>query len=348
MYKVPLIALAILLSGVAGYFISSADKNDQRGRPGLVIESTARSTVPEARAVAGLSAPLPAVRTSPIGNRLVIGRISTNIEKYRPRLQAMASYLSIEMAGQGITGVDIRLVGTLEEMRELFRAGEVDMVSETAFGAIELERDGLSEMLLREWKGGVPEYTSVIFVRRDSGIDSLDDLVGQSIAFEDRSSTSAYLVPRSLLARAGYNMVELTDPRTSSAPRDGIGFAFADEGDGGGGGAVGMVLSGTTAAGAMSNLDWTEAEDFSEADRRNLVIIHVSDPIIRSVMLVRTSLDPAIKARLAGVLERMHETEMGQETLDQYSGVARFDRMEGNALVTLMNARFMYETSGTF
>ena len=108
------------------------------------------------------------------------------------------------------------------------------------------------------------------------------------------------------------------------------------------------VLSGEAAAGAMSNLDWSEAEDFTEADRRNLIIIHVSDPIIRSVMLVRSSLDPTIKARLAAILERMHETEAGLDTLEQYSKVARFDRMEGDALVTLMNARFMYETSGTF
>ncbi len=282
-----------------------------------------------------------------MGNRLVIGRISTNVSKYLPRLQAMANYLSLEFAGQGFSGVDIRLVDTLEEMTELFRRGEVDLVSETAFGAIELERDGLAEMMLREWKGGVSSYTSIIFVRRDSGIDSLGDLVGRSIAFEERSSTSAYLVPRSLLARAGYNMVELTDP-VASPPAGSIGFSFSDVGDGGGGGAVGMVLRGTAAAGAMSNADWSEAEDFSEADRRNLVIIHVSDPIIRSLMLVRSSLDPAVKARLAAILERMHETETGRDTLEQYSGVARYDRMEGDALVTLMNARFMYETSGTF
>lgn len=142
-------------------------------------------------------------------------------------------------------------------------------------------------------------------------------------------------------------MVELADP-VASPPGDSIGFTFADGGDGGGGGAVSMVLRGIAAAGAMSNLDWAEAEDFSEADRRDLAIILVSDPIIRSVMLVRSSLDPAVKTRLATILERMHETEMGQETLEQYSGVARYDRMEGDALVTLMNARFMYETSGSF
>jgi len=202
-------------------------------------------------------------------------------------------------------------------------------------------------MMLREWKGGVPAYTSIIFVRRDSGIDDLGDLVGRSIAFEERSSTSAYLVPRSLLARAGYRMVELGNPGVRP-PVDSIGFSFADESDGGGGSAVRMVLDGTAAAGAMSNLDWQEAEDFSEEDKRNLSIIQVSDPLIRSVLLVRSSLDPAVKARLEQIFLEMHETAAGQDTLEQYSGVARYDRMEGEALVTLMNARFMYETSGTF
>ena len=347
MYKIPLAVLAALLTGVAFFFYFSDDDGSQPVRRGVVLESTPPSASSEARPVAALSTPLPAVRSTSSGNRLVLGRISSNVPKYLPRLQAMANYLSIELAGQGFSGVEIRMVDTLDEMTQLFLAGEVDLVSETAFGAIELERDGLAEMMLREWKGGVPAYTSIIFVRRDSGIDDLGDLVGRSIAFEERSSTSAYLVPRSLLARAGYSMVELTDPR-ARPPSDSIGFSFADDTDGGGGSAVRMVLDGTAAAGAMSNLDWQEAEDFSEEDKRNLSIIHVSDPLIRSVLLVRSTLDPAIKARLEQIFLRMHETEAGQETLDQYSGVARYDRMEGEAIVTLMNARFMYETSGTF
>lgn len=125
----------------------------------------------------------------------------------------MADYLSAELAGYGIAGVDIRLTDTLEEMRELFRTGEVDLVSETAFGAIELERDGLAQMLLREWKSGVAAYSTVIFARRDSGIAGINDLVGRSLAFEDRGSTSGYLVPRAYLARAGYDLVELDNPR---------------------------------------------------------------------------------------------------------------------------------------
>ena len=342
-----LAVLAVLASGIALFLNFAGDEDGRSGRHGLVLESASPPSVPQSRAVASVSAPLPLVRSTPLGNRLVIGRISTNVRKYGPRLQAMANYLSIELARQGISGVDIRLADTVEEMAELFRTGEVDLVSETAFGAIALERGDLSEMMLREWKSGVASYTSVIFVRRDSGIDSLDDLVGRSIAFEDRGSTSAYLVPRSLLARAGYNLVELADP-VASPPGGSIGFTFADAEDGGGGSAVSMVMRGITAAGAMSNLDWASTEDFSDADRRNLEIIHVSDQIIRSILLVRSSLDPAVKARLAEILVRMHETEAGRETLEQYSSVARYDRIEGDAIDTLMNARFMYETFGSF
>ena len=348
MIKILAAVLAVLGTAAALMIYVNTDEDNESGRRGLVYESTAPESSPsatETTSVASALAPLPLVRSTEAGNRLVIGRISTDVQKYIPRLQAMADYLSSELADQGITGVDIRLVDTLEEMRELFRRGEVDLVSETAFGAIELERDGLTEMLLREWKSGVPEYSTVIFARRDSGIGSLDDLIGRNFVFEDRGSTSGYLVPRAYLARAGYDLVQIQNLRVSP-PAGSIGFAFAD--DGGGDNAVSQVVRGMADVGAASNLDWEDEEEVSRADRSNLVVVHETDPIIRSIMLVRSSLDPVVKERLATLLERMHETAAGRETLRQYSKVARFDRIEGDALVTLLNARFMYETFRSF
>lgn len=46
-------------------------------------------------------------------------------------------------------------------------------------------------------------YYSVIVTRADSGLNSLEDLEGQTLAFADPNSTSGYLVPRSELTRAG-------------------------------------------------------------------------------------------------------------------------------------------------
>lgn len=364
MLRVFLAALVILVGGTVLVVNYYSEDTARPGRAGVVLDSGRRSAVVAERdtrpalpapvvaerdasasvpAVASVATPLPVVPSMRTSNRLVIGRISTNVRKHWPRLEAMANYLAAELADQGIAGIDVRLVDTLEEMQELFRSGEIDLVSETAFGAIELAQDGLAEMLLREWKSGVSAYSTVLFARRDSGIDSLDDLVGRSFVFEDRGSTSGYLVPRAFMAQAGYDLVELDDP-LASPPAGSVGYAFAeDEED-----VVSRVVRGFADVGAISNLDWADEDEVSEADKLDLVIVHETDPIIRSIMLVRSGLDQDIKTRLATVLERMHESEAGLETLREYWKVARFDRIEGAALDSLLTARVMHETFRSF
>lgn len=358
--KSTIFAVIAVTLGVAGLFYVMTADDDRPRRQGLVIESSNRTVTPipsaaPARAPAAVSpadpapavsvavAPVPAAPALRADNRIVIGRISTNVRKHWPRLEAMANYLSAELADVGIAGVDVRMVDTTEEMRELLRSGEIDLLSETAFSAIELTQDNTAEMLLREWKSGVSEYHTVIFARRDSGIASLADLIGRSFVFEDRGSTSAYLVPRAHMVRSGFNMVELDNP-LDRPPQGAIGFAFAeDEGT-----VVSRVRRGFADAGAISNLDWSDEDEVSEDDRRELVVVHETDPVIRSILLVRSTLDPAVKDRLAQVLMQMHETEAGLETLREYWKVARFDRLEGAALESLLNARVMHQTSQSF
>ena len=274
---------------------------------------------------------------------MVIGRIFNEARKHWPRLEARANYLATELAAVGVAGVDIKMVDTLEEMRELFRTGQADLVSETAFGAIELTWDGSAEMLMREWKSGVASYHTVIFARRDSGIHGLEDLVGRNFVFEDRSSTSAYLMPRAAMAQPGFDLVELDDP-LARPPQGSIGFAFADDE----GTVVSRVRRGFADAGAISNLDWADEDEISKVEKRDLVAIYETDPIIRSIVLVRSTLDPAVKARLATVLEHMHESEAGMETLREYWKVAQFDRIEGPALEGLLRARALHETFRSF
>lgn len=57
--------------------------------------------------------------------------------------------------------------------------------------------------ILGELYNGKPYYTSRIFVRKDSGIKSLDDLRGKSIAFVDPISSSGYLYPLNLFKQKG-------------------------------------------------------------------------------------------------------------------------------------------------
>ncbi len=54
---------------------------------------------------------------------------------------------------------------------------------------------------------GRPDYRCAIIVRADSGIDSMDDLKGQTVAFGDIGSTSNMLCPMQLMADYGVDPI---------------------------------------------------------------------------------------------------------------------------------------------
>jgi phosphonate transport system substrate-binding protein len=67
-------------------------------------------------------------------------------------------------------------------------------------------------LVLRRWQRGKAEYQSLIFAKKDSGINSLQDLRGKVIAFEDPESTSGHFLPRFFLVKRGFKMVETNRP----------------------------------------------------------------------------------------------------------------------------------------
>lgn len=268
------------------------------------------------------------------GNRLVLGRISQEPRKHYARLQAMADYLSLQLAGAGVSGVDVILAATPGEMRDMIRDGKVDLLSETPFVAFEYERDGLVTLLLREWKKGVPQYHTLIIARKDGPIHGLADLRGHHFAFEDPGSTSGYLVPRAALEKAGLSMVAMQGPR-DPVPEGKVGYSFAK----GEVNVVAWVNRGLAEAGAVSNLDWKDESDAPAHLKQDLMVIHETAPIIRSLLMVRASLDEGLKQEIRRVLLGMHQTRDGQETLKEYFKVAKFDSLEGEALDGLETAR---------
>lgn len=255
--------------------------------------------------------------------RVVIGRISEKPREHFIRMRSMADYMATELAADGVTGVDVVLVDSLEEMRELLATGRVDFLSETAFMAVSLVEAGVAEMALREWKQGVPEYHTVFFTRSDSGIETIGELAGRTIAFEDPGSTSAYMIPRAALEMAGMELIPLDQPG-DSVPSDQVGYVFAE----GEINIVAWVHRGLADAGVVSNLDWDNDEETPSFLKDDLVVIHETQPIIRSLLLMRSDLDPALKARISEVLLGMHETEAGNRAMREYFKVSRYDPID--------------------
>lgn len=272
------------------------------------------------------------------GLRLVIGRISQEPRKHYARLQAMADYLALQLAGRGVSGVDVVMVSSPDRMRKLLEEGKVDILSETPFVALELEEAGLVSLLLREWKKGVPEYRTLIVARRDGPVNELKDMVGHRFAFEDPGSTSGYLIPRAALEAASLNLTALDNPR-DPVPEGTVGYSFAR----GEINVVAWVNRGLAEAGALSNLDWYSPKSAPEHLKQELKIIHETDPVIRSLLMVRSAVDEALQREIKEVLLHMHLTRAGRETLKSYFRVQKYDELEGDALAGLETARKIWK-----
>ena len=220
-------------------------------------------------------------------------------------------------------------------MVELLRRGEVDLISETPFSAFFLAARGGGEIILREWKKGKASYHTVFITRKDNGINSLADLRGKKIVFEDPGSTSAFLVPFSVLRGRGFEMVELASPG-ESLPAGKGGYVFGRE-------ELNIshwVTKGIAHAGAFSNQDWLSRTH--ESVKQDLKVIHRTKPIIRSVVLLRKGLDARRKQRIKEVLLRMHESAEGKKVLKKYYKVRKYDEIEGEAAEHLAEARKIY------
>jgi phosphonate transport system substrate-binding protein len=268
------------------------------------------------------------------GAMLVIGRITDNPEKHQERLNRMAEYLAAELSEFGVTSVGTVMVDTEAEMADLMRAGKVDILSETPFVAVQLESEGLVDILMREWKKGVPEYHTVIVARKDGAVQSLADLAGRRVSFEDEGSTSGYHLPRDAMELAGLDLMRLNEPGDPVSARN-VGYYFT----GSESVAVELIHEGILDAGAISNVDWAESKTVPDELRQDLQVIHETSPVIRSVLMVNASIPAEAQDAIATVLEQMEQTPEGREVMMAYSKVARYDRIEGDALKGLEEAR---------
>ncbi len=180
---------------------------------------------------------------------------------------------------------------------QAFSAKQIEAASMGASGyaGAWLDTNGGVEPLFvaRESDGGI-SYISVMVVRADSGITSLEDLRGKSLAWADPNSTSGYLVPRSELRAAGIG--------TES------GQYFSRTGFGGGHeqAVVAVLQRQYDAAVTWASGQGEEREGFTRGNLRAMVekgmlnmrdlrIVWKSRPILNGPMTVRADLPAEFK-----------------------------------------------------
>ncbi len=233
-------------------------------------------------------------------------------------LGGFLSWLNKGLAPEGLR-MGAEVAGSVPEAAEWLASGAVDFYLDSPHPILLARHLSGCRPMLRRWKYGTATYDSVIFTREDSGVKELAGLLGKTIAFEDRYSSSSFFMPVEWLMSKGLDgvfMPSAADP----VPSDRLGFVFS----GGDSNTMHWVLAGKVVAGAMNpwNLDNMAADS-----RAQLRVLTTTEETPRHLVAVRSDLDAAIERKVRDLLLSAHLSPEGREMLAGFSSTDRFDEI---------------------
>jgi phosphonate transport system substrate-binding protein len=248
---------------------------------------------------------------------LVSGTYQKEIEQH---FQVFIDYVARRLSSE--RGIEGRVVvaPTALQLAKLLEEKKVDFYMESPYPTYLINKQGAAVLRLRRWKRGVADYRSIIFAKKDSGTDRLEDFRGKMIAFEDPGSTSGYFLPKVFLLRNGFKLTEKAGLQAKVAPSE-VGYIFASSARN----IADLVLSKRVAGGAFSNDDYRRLDEKGRAD---ISVLAETDAFPRHLVSTRKDLNPAVAKRLKEILLSMHEDEDGRRILQQID-TTRFDLLPG-------------------
>ncbi|MBU6427851.1 MAG: phosphate/phosphite/phosphonate ABC transporter substrate-binding protein [Cyanobacteria bacterium REEB65] len=199
---------------------------------------------------------------------------------------------------------------------EAMRSDRIDMAFFPPVAYVRAEKIAKARVILKSVYQGRSAYYSTIITRTDSGIHSLKDLKGKTMAFVDPTSTSGSIYPQVMLLNAGID------------PKRDLHVFYA----GGHDAVVLAVLNKKVAAGACYSNDpyghvaaWTQPTIVpNPADRKKIRILSVSKPIPADNIAVRADLDPHLVARIQGIFLKLSSTAAGRAEIQRVYHVDGF------------------------
>jgi len=257
---------------------------------------------------------------------ITIGRVSDDPKKHYAKTKPFIDYIADNLKHMGIKQGKVLLAKDNHQMIQYLREAKIDIVTETPFSSIIYMEKAGAKPLLRRWKKGIPTYSSFIFVRKDSGINSLKELKGKTIAFEDPGSTTGYFLPKTAIIKEGLEMVELKNYK-EKPPLDKVGYCFAQ-------GEVNIshwVHKGFVEAGTLSNEEYQEPDEVPVGFIADFRIIYETDNVPRNLILVRQDMDPKLQEEIKSILLNMKLSEEGRKAMWNLQKTLKFDEFPEGA-----------------
>lgn len=266
---------------------------------------------------------------------ITIGDIGDDPSDVIEAFQPLADYLAANLGEYGIGVGEVRVAPDIETMTQLVASGEIDIYFDSPYPALLVSEGSGASPILRRWKEGVEEYHSVIFALAERDLETLEDLQGHVIAFDEVFSTSGYMLPLAHMVEAGLTAVELPDVDTEVA-NDEVGYVFSGDDEN----AVQWVLSGRVDAAVVDSGVFAE---IPEETRDQLVVLAETESLPRHMAIVSPTISEEVRDAIHDILLAMDESEEGQAVLLAFEETAQFDEFPGGADAALGRMRELYE-----
>jgi phosphonate transport system substrate-binding protein len=273
--------------------------------------------------------------TPEVSRSIVLAEIGDEPSETIEEFQSLADYLAENLSEFGIGAGEVAVAANFDAMIQMMKEGEVDIFFDSPYPALIVSEESGAQPILRRWKGGVSEYHSVIFARADSGLTSLEDAPGHTIAFEEEFSTSGYMLPLAYMVEAGLTLTEQTDP-DATVGDDEVGYVFSSDDDN----TIQWVVSNRVSLGVLDNETYME---IPEETRAQLVVLAETEPLPRHLVVVQPDLEPELVEAISALLVGLDEAEGGQAILETFEETAQFDEFPEGSQTALSRMRELYE-----
>lgn len=254
--------------------------------------------------------------TQIVAETLVLGSVEGDVRRQMLNFQPLARYLQAALAPSGITDVQIRVLREDQDIAAAISSGDVDLYFDSPVVAAKVARASGGKPLLRQFREGDATYRSMIVVPADGPVQSLEDLIGRRIAFEERASSSGFLLPAYMLDQAGLTLARLRG-RNRNVPVGKVGYVFTRDSAN----TMYWLVRGWADAGAVNDHSYRHLE---KAFPGRFKVIAESPLMPREVVVQRPGMDLQLSRDIVSVLTNMHHSPAGREAIKSFFETDRF------------------------
>ena len=242
-----------------------------------------------------------------------------NTFEQRRRYKYITEYLSRKMD----MNVTLEIMANYGEISVAFEEGRADAGFFGSFSYVLTHvKSGIEPLVRPEWLDGTSTYRGYIFVRKDSGIETVEDMRNKSLVLVDRATTAGYIFQRYYLKYYGINRMEDYFSRISFA-RSHDASAWA-------------VYSGEADIGGAKNHIFHNLQEKYPDFNKQMLVLAESPEVPSNGLAVRKDLNPALKLRLKTLLLGLHETDEGKKVLQNFEA-RRFVETSDDDYVVVYN-----------